>query len=134
MDQIRCLVCNTSSIEGIINSNHTLENVNRSLCFRLANYLKLNQHEDKQFVIRQKIIKYYFKGEFDVAPFVQMNISLIPEVMCIIGEYSYDQLSAIYRLLKAIPNMCGQSGRNDEEEVANCYELQMHSSMKRQKI
>ena len=145
-NQMRHLVCNTSSIEGIINSNHTLGRSQGNLCpiaslmgcpvaikSTLAKCLELNQHEDKQFVIRQKITKYYFKEEFNVAPFEKMNISLIPEVMCIIGEDDKDQWSAIYRLLKTIPNLCNPSRRNDEEEIVQ-DDLTMSSNTKRQKI
>ena len=136
MDRISRLLCNTSSIESIINSNHTLKKVkikSYPLPEMVIDCLKLNKNKEKQDVIRQKIIMYYFKGEFEVAPFACMNISLLPKVMSIVGEDSKDQQSAIFRLLKTIPSLCNRGSRKDEEDVLG-DELLMHSGRKRQKI
>jgi hypothetical protein len=42
--------------------------------------LKLNsENENKDMVIRNKILMLYFVGNFDVSPFVNMPLSILPE-------------------------------------------------------
>jgi hypothetical protein len=61
------LLCNTTSIENICNSNHTLQEIGGYQRSRLLNeYLELNKNENKSQVIRNKILKYYFVGDFDI--------------------------------------------------------------------
>ena len=112
------LLCDTSSIESIINSNHVLwdlwfaENKVRNA----KELLKLNKNKDTAQVIRQKIARYYFEGEFDVTPFIQMPVSLIPNVMAMVQRESQEPgiyyknvdtylRSAIFRMLKNIPDL-----------------------------
>jgi hypothetical protein len=76
----------------------------------LKHCLKLNMYPDKGFVIRRKIFCYYFVGEFDVSPFIEMPLSAMPEIMSHIqGD---DRQSAIYRLLRLIPELGNVSERN----------------------
>jgi len=120
-NQFERLLCNTSSIDGIHNSNHTLElvkisglnsdnmSVQRILRFYspfLKECLELNKDTNKDKVIRTKIARYYFRGEFDVSPFVDMNVKLLPQVMAMIEGDPINQRDAIYRLLKSIPDLC----------------------------
>eukprot|EP00956_Cyclotella_meneghiniana_P039118 scaffold165819_cov36-Cyclotella_meneghiniana.AAC.2 len=122
------LLCNTSSIEGIHNSNHTLEDVTfsgLSISFLrhsprfysplgrdldvapfVRECLELNKDTNKDKVIRTKIARYYFCGEFDIAPFVNMNVKLLPQVMAMIEGDAISRHDAIYRLLKSIPDLC----------------------------
>jgi hypothetical protein len=46
-------------------------------------YLELNRNADKAEVVRNsnKILKYYFIGDFDVAPFINMPVSVMPDVI-----------------------------------------------------
>jgi hypothetical protein len=60
-------------------------------------------------VIRKKILRYYFVGEFDVSSLSSMAVSVLPEVISQIN--GKDKLSAIYRLLKCIPDLCNVSDR-----------------------
>ena len=85
-----------SSIEGIHNSNHTLEELDfpdwsrgfdhfwspfvKKDCFRL------DKETNKDQVIHTKIALYYFRGEFDISPFVNMNVKLLPKVMAMIED------------------------------------------------
>ena len=120
LEPLCSLVCNTSTIESIQNSNHYLHKMRigawrRGACNQLPQMLeenlKLNKNSDKEAVIRQKIRQYYFNEEFDVSPFINMPLSVLPEVIGIIGgDYSTRQ-SAIFRLLKNIPELCNVSSR-----------------------
>jgi hypothetical protein len=61
-------------------------------------------------VIRDKIRQLYFVGEFDVSPFSDMAVSVLPEVVSHIE--GKDKLSAIYRLLQGrLPDLCNPSDR-----------------------
>jgi hypothetical protein len=53
------------------------------------------KNTDKAKVIRDKILRLYFVGEFHVSPLVNMPLSVLPEVM---GQIEgHDNQSAIYR-------------------------------------
>eukprot|EP00956_Cyclotella_meneghiniana_P029373 scaffold70865_cov27-Cyclotella_meneghiniana.AAC.2 len=123
--QFERLLCNASSIDGIHNSNHTLELVlvnfsdwnpdSDSMSVQqiqhffspfLKEFLELNKDTNKEKVIRTKIARYYFRGEFDIAPFLEMDLNLLPKVMAMIRGRAIRQRDAIYRLLKSIPDLC----------------------------
>ncbi|KAL7510915.1 hypothetical protein ACHAXN_008776 [Cyclotella atomus] len=103
------LLCDVSSIESICsNSNHTLEKIEQpGLSSFVKECLELNKNNNKQEVARNKVLQYYFIGEFDVAPFANMPLSVVPEVM---GQDKIrNRHSAIFRLLKCIPDLCNVS-------------------------
>jgi hypothetical protein len=87
------LLCDVSSIESIFNSNHTLRWITVSghrLSTFAEDYLELNrQYQDKAEVIRTKILRFYFIGEFDVSPFVNMPLSVLPQIMSQIEKEDY---------------------------------------------
>ena len=62
--------------------------------------LELNKNATKEKVIRQKIARYYFTGEFDISPFLGMPVSVLPEVLGLIEGDDIYQQSAIFRMLK----------------------------------
>jgi hypothetical protein len=66
------------------------------------------EHHDKAKVIRDKILRFYFVGEFDVSPFVGMPLSVFPRIM---SQIKGDKQSAIYGLLQCIPQLCNVSVR-----------------------
>jgi hypothetical protein len=111
------LLCDVSSIENIYNSNHTLEyiSIDGELSAFTEECLLLNMDENKAEVIRNKILQYYFVAKFDVSPFSNMALSILPEVMNQIEEDD-DKLSAIYRLLQCIPELCNVSARASREQ------------------
>jgi hypothetical protein len=72
VDEFDTLLCDASSIGDICNSNHTLAKIylhHGDLSARTRECLQLNQNENKNKVIRDKIRRYYFIGDFDLAPF-----------------------------------------------------------------
>jgi len=99
-------------------TNHTLVEIpmNLDTSERIHDCLALNRNDNKQHVIRQKIAKYYFAGDFDASPFDSMPLSTIPNVMKMIGGDNRDtkqslQFNAIFRMLKDIPELSNTSNR-----------------------
>ena len=82
---------------------------------------KLNRIENKEKVIREKIARYYFVGDFDVSPLASLPVSAVPSVLGMIKGKKLDRQSAIFRLLKSIPDLCNVGSRvninvgNDED-------------------
>jgi hypothetical protein len=106
------LLCDTSSIESISNSNHTLEDLSvdgDKLSSMATKCLVINENEDKAKVIRDKILLFYFDGDFDPSPFSSMALSVLPEVMSQIR--GKNEQSALYRLLRCISELSNVSSR-----------------------
>ena len=135
-NSVRDLLCDTTSIESICSSNHTLleikpcpkgdlwyeDKFGRSI---IENSLKkLNIIENKEKVIREKIARYYFVGDFDVSPLARLPVSAVPSVLGMIKGKKPARQSAIFRLLKSIPDLCNVGSRvninvrNDEDIYA----------------
>jgi len=150
-------LCDTSSIQSIQASNHTMKilaltrTFSRSLMnpiigpiigepasipFLIKEYLRLNKSENKELVIRTKIARYYFQEDFDVSTFASMDMKCLPRVLAMIGggetnrnaailrkKDMLNQRSAIFRMLKCIPELCNVSsrdfGRGDGREAIN---------------
>ena len=148
-NSVRDLLCDTTSIESICSSNHTLleikpcpkgdlwyeDKFGRSI---IENSLKkLNIIENKEKVIREKIARYYFVGDFDVSPLARLPVSAVPSVLGMIKGKKLDRQSAIFRLLKSIPDLCNVGsrvninvGNDDDIDVVNDASF---DSRKRQK-
>jgi hypothetical protein len=118
-DALDKLLCDATTFESISASNHVLEKIELSpnpfrphpmpLSRMAKECLELNKDLNKTQVICNKIFRFYFVGEFDVSPFSNMVVSVLPEVVSQIE--STDELSAIYRLLRHIPELCNVSER-----------------------
>jgi hypothetical protein len=118
-DALDKLLCDATTFERISASNHVLEKIELSpnpfrphpmpLSRMAKECLELNKDLNKTQVICNKIFRFYFVGEFDVSPFSNMVVSVLPEVVSQIE--STDELSAIYRLLRHIPELCNVSER-----------------------
>jgi hypothetical protein len=140
------VLCDPSSIETICNSNHTVRSVGSRLVlwshdrFCLG-CLELNKNPNKEQVIRNKILRYYFVGAFDLSPFSAMPVSVLPAVMTEIGgdEGNHqtaifqegNRQSALFRLLKGLPELCNVSSRALETYYKT---TDVSSNSKRQKI
>ena len=130
-NSVRDLLCDTTSIESIRSSNHTLLEIKpcpNDYCWYedkfgiIENSLKkLNIIENKEKVIREKIARYYFVGNFDVSPLARLPVSAVPSVLGMIKGKKLDRQSAIFRLLKSIHDLCNVGSRvninvgNDED-------------------
>eukprot|EP00956_Cyclotella_meneghiniana_P011208 scaffold15731_cov38-Cyclotella_meneghiniana.AAC.2 len=83
--------------------------------------LALNRISNKNKVIREKIARYYFVGDFDISPFAGLPISVVPSVLGMIKGVKRARQSAIFRLLKSIPDLCNVGSRmkivsNDDDD------------------
>eukprot|EP00956_Cyclotella_meneghiniana_P032355 scaffold88504_cov41-Cyclotella_meneghiniana.AAC.1 len=112
-------LCDASSIKRIHASNHTLQKICRRpgetmplMPQMIKDCLKLNKTANKNEVIRNKIARYYFIGDFDMSPFIDMPVSVLPEVLNLIEEDDIYRQSAIFRMLKTIPELCNVSSRD----------------------
>jgi hypothetical protein len=111
-DYLLKILCDPTSIESIYSSNHTLEDVRVDYTYPIFHeeLLELNKDKDKAQVVRNKILKYYFVGDFDVTPFTNLPLSILPEVTSQIR--SDTKQSSIFRLLKSIPELSNASSGN----------------------
>jgi hypothetical protein len=123
-------LCNSTSLENICNSNHTLEKIWSNESVLTAEYLKLNKNEDKNKVIQNKIVEYYLARGLDLAPFASMSLSVLAKVMTLGGEMTNKQ-TAIFQLLRGIPDLCNVSSRTVEFEQST---LNNTSCNKRHKV
>jgi hypothetical protein len=108
------MLCDSSSIEGIVNSNHMLESLylGFALSERVSKCLELNKEENKVKVMRKKILQYYCGDNFDITPFVSMPLSVLPQVIEKFGEGECNCQNGIFRLLWTIPDLCNLSSRS----------------------
>jgi hypothetical protein len=112
------ILCDSSSLLSIHNSNHTLElNSSTQLTRFTEECLKLNKNANKSKVVQIKIIQYYFLGDFDMTPFASMPLSVLPEVMSLsVGEGMRNKQTSIFELLRHLPDLCNVSSRVDNPE------------------
>jgi hypothetical protein len=108
------LLCNSTTLQNICNSNHTLEHVHHSPCTTFTSFtsecLNLNRNENKNIVIQNKVMQFYFVGSFDLAAFASMPLSVLAKVMSV-GEQMENKQTAIFELLRGIPELCNVSSR-----------------------
>ena len=131
-NSVRDLLCDTTSIESIRSSNHTLLEIKPCPNDYIPLYdkfgiienslKKLNIIENKEKVIREKIARYYFVGNFDVSPLARLPVSAVPSVLGMIKGKKLDRQSAIFRLLKSIPDLCNVGSRvktvdDDDDDI-----------------
>jgi hypothetical protein len=133
-DEFDNLLCDSSSIENICNSNHTLETIEQSynVSDHTEDCLEINQNQIKCKVIQDKIIRYYFLGEFDLSPFASMPLSVLSEVLTL-GAKMSNQQTAIFELLRGIPDLCHVSSRCVEEFKKDTLDAN-NLDFKRQKV
>jgi len=141
-------LCDTSSIGAIIGSNHTIEKIRPMVCDLppvLQDYCTLNRETNKEQTIRTKIARYFFQEEIELSTFANMDMKHIPRVLAMIGggetnrnaaifreEDAINQQSAIFRLLKCIPDICNVSSR--DASLVDAHGAGEGSSNKRQKV
>ena len=102
------LLCDTTSIEHIYNSNHTLEiTENYYLSERSPEILTDNLFDLK------KGFKQRLPGiiSFWILTYLHLSIPLLSRVLALIEGEPTNQYSAIFRLLRTILNLCNVSSR-----------------------
>ena len=121
-ERIKQLLCNTSSIHSIIESNHSLlrikvydededsdeEDETIELETPWQQYAALNKNPNKNKVIQAKIMQFYFSGDFDPSSIANMPLSVLANIM---GLNVQAKQSSIFNILKSIPELCSISSR-----------------------
>ena len=103
------VLCDTKSIASVINSNHVLHLIDRNettalLWNRISPLLAFNLTEDKNKVVRMKILRYYFSEDFEVCELRGLPTSVFPTLIdAMYGEDS--ALNAIYKFVQGIPKI-----------------------------
>ena len=111
------ILCNKSSITNIMNSNHTLNELNVGddvgafgISFPIPDHIKslinLNRNTNKVEVTRQKILRYYFLdgGDIRTNEFVDMELNVLPHALSWIGR-DMTGISLLYRVVQNIPSL-----------------------------
>ncbi|KAL7534939.1 hypothetical protein ACHAWF_004998 [Thalassiosira exigua] len=83
------LVCDVSSFDALIGSNHRLASVGHDPGARvmrsrgLAEAFEINERRgySTNRKIRAKLRAFYFKGEFDLTPFIELDVKFMPNVL-----------------------------------------------------
>jgi hypothetical protein len=124
------LLCNSTSLNGIVNSNHTLETIWFHQSAIARECLELNKNQNKTQVVQNKIMHFYFVGSFDLAPFASMPLSVLTKVISV-GQEMRNKQTAIFELLRGLPELCNVSSRRVETSQ---IDLLNHIDFKRQKV
>lgn len=110
-------LCDKTSIENVIDSNHTLSSVegidfisppgiDASFGIQMPpackSLLQMNKSPDKVEVARQKIIKYYFFEGNNLGELVHIETGLLPRVLECIGK---TELKLLYEAVRAMPSL-----------------------------
>jgi hypothetical protein len=100
------IICNTSSIDATIRSNHTLESLSLTQASEMPidiySMLYLNKNSNKHSVIREKILRNHNLHHVNFVP------TSLPEVFSWLGHPDADQklgLSQLFGILRAAPHL-----------------------------
>ena len=131
-DAFAHILCNTTSIDSIYSSNHTLRNVSSpSTISDLQHLLDLNYNENKADVARQKILQFHFTEENNLQEFVDMELAVLPQALSWIGRDVTSQngnlwraigrnilgFSLMYRSLQSMPSLFDSDGKVEARGV-----------------
>jgi len=106
------LLCNKSTITSIYESNHTIDYLGPTrLPVDLDNLVKLNEHENKNEVAREKILQYHFQDSANVQEFRDITLKALPHAISWLGRecsWSGKENSGhthLYQLLRSLPSL-----------------------------
>lgn len=107
------VLCDTTCIESIYSSNHTLDVLLLPFYFRgedildeIASSLEMNHNEDKAEVARQKILKHHFSGwsSTNVHVFTRMPEAVMPFAVGWIGRNNLGY-SLMFNVVRDLPHL-----------------------------
>lgn len=107
-DTLSNVLCNKSSINATLNSNHTLgriinpddDDIDESeLPSDLRFLLQLNRENTKAEAARRKILKVHFCGDFNMQPFIDMNLKVLPYAIAWMARDEYGS-SLLYQFVR----------------------------------
>ena len=119
------VVCDASSIESTLNSNHTIEQVNPSgdkrVPLELVKLIFMNRDMDKTIVAKMKVLRSHFSGNFDLTAIAGLDAKALPYLLAWFGrlrrecsnfEEEQMYLSALYRITRHNPEICSHPSYN----------------------
>ena len=126
------LLCNITSIDSICQSNHTLQWmwINAKIQEHCDAFLELNRNPNKNKVIQAKIMQFYFSGDFDASSIANMPLALLAEILGIDVE---KKQSAVFNILKSIPELC-DAGSRDLVQTVECSKVSSRETNKRKRV
>eukprot|EP00956_Cyclotella_meneghiniana_P012025 scaffold17043_cov36-Cyclotella_meneghiniana.AAC.4 len=108
------LLCDTSSIEATINSNHTLGFLysNKTAApLEISSLLRMNRNPNKRDVAISKIVQHH---SFETMDFVPTSL---PTVLSLVGKTNVDRtLSVLYEILRKVPHVMQKETRKRKAE------------------
>ena len=111
------ILCDATSIESILQSNHTVEAIRvdaHAVQDPCHQYLELNKNLDKRKVAQIKIMQYYLSKKFEASPLPSMPLAVLPQVLGIDVPKRH-KCTAVFNIFKGIPELCNVSSRNEEK-------------------
>jgi hypothetical protein len=125
MGPFRNVLCNMSSIDDIVNSNHSLKSIKLggggvrvvpiAVPEVITDLLELNKGTNKHEVIYKKLARYYFGRSFDVSLFATLPISVLPKVLGVFNGRDVYMRSLAFVLLRSIPEYADISIESDSK-------------------
>ena len=109
---IPVVVCDASSIDSTMNSNHTLEEFSP---FVRIDILEMNKNKDKKSVAKLKVLRYHFIGNFDLTAEASLDTKSFPHLLAWFGRLKNSESadfkitqscrSALYRIIRHNPEL-----------------------------
>ena len=108
------LLCDTSSLDAICASNHSLASLGPDyLPEDLEELMQMNQNKDKAAVTREKLLRYHFQKDRRnrLQEFLDMEMCMLPHAISWIGR---DDIGATlqYQLLRSLPSLLSKMVSN----------------------
>ena len=122
-DALSNALCNESSINETHTSNHTLQRVvdpdsdyadESQLPQNLRILLQLNQENTKTEAARRKILKVHFSGNFNMQPFIDMDLKVLPHAVAWMARDEFGS-SLSYQFVRYTTFFVGLGGINISE-------------------
>ena len=135
-DSLSSTLCNQSSIDATFNSNHTLQRVvcprtsasayevNESqLSSDLGTFFQLNRENAPTEAARRKIIMVHFSRNFNMQPFINMNLKVLPQAIAWMARDEYGS-SLLYRFVRDTTFFVGLGGANDKDPTKSSEDME----------
>eukprot|EP00956_Cyclotella_meneghiniana_P024193 scaffold48279_cov50-Cyclotella_meneghiniana.AAC.3 len=108
------LLCDTSSIEATMHSNHTLELLSSNktaVPLEISSLMRMNQNPNKRDVAISKIVQHH---SFETMDFVPTSL---PTVLSLVGKTNVNHtLSVLYEILRKVPHVMQKETRKRKAE------------------
>ena len=108
-DALSNVLCKKLSIEETFNSNHTLEMIfdpynndgidESQLPSNLRTLLQLNRENTKSEAARRKILNVHFSGNFNMQPFIDMDLKVLPDAISWMARNEHG-ISLLYQFVR----------------------------------